>query len=53
VPRRDVELCTDEYYHLYNRGNNRQRVFYEPENYVFFLRRLRQYLVPVLDIVAY
>jgi len=53
VPQRNVELCADEYYHLYNRGNNRGRIFYERENYVFFLRRLRKYLIPVLGIVAY
>jgi putative transposase len=53
VPRRDVELCAEECYHLYNRGNNRERTFYENENYLFFLRRLREHLVPVLDIVAY
>ena len=53
MPQRNVELCAGEYYHLYNRGNNRGRIFYERENYVFFLRRLRKYLIPVLDIVAY
>jgi putative transposase len=53
MPRRTVELCTGEYYHLYNRGNNRERIFYERENYGFFLKRLRKYLVPTLDVVAY
>jgi putative transposase len=27
-------------YHLYNRGNNKQSIFLEPENYRFFLCRL-------------
>lgn len=53
MPRRDIDLCAGEYYHLYNRGNNRERVFYERENYVFFLRKVWDYLVPVLDVVAY
>jgi REP element-mobilizing transposase RayT len=53
MPRRDIDLCAGEYYHLYNRGNNRQRVFYERENYVFFLRKVCEYLVPTLDIAAY
>lgn len=53
MPRRGAELCAGEYYHLYNRGNNRKRIFYERENYLFVLQRLRKYLVPILDIVAY
>lgn len=53
MPQRHIHLCAGEYYHLYNRGNNRERVFYERENYVFFLRKAWEYLVPVLDIVAY
>jgi REP element-mobilizing transposase RayT len=53
MPRRDLELCPGEYYHLYNRGNNRNHIFYERANYLFFLRRLREYLVPVVDVVTY
>jgi REP element-mobilizing transposase RayT len=53
MPRRTVKLCAGEYYHLYNQGNNRERIFYERENYGFFIRRLRKHLVPVLDFVAY
>jgi len=53
VPQRNVELCAGECYHLYNRGNNRERIFYERENYGFFLRPLRKHLVPILDVVAY
>ena len=53
MPRREIPLCASEYYHLYNRGNNRERIFYERENYGFFIQRLRKHLVPVLDFVAY
>ena len=53
MPQREVQLCSGEYYHLYNRGNNRERIFFERENYLFFLRRLRKYVVSALDIVAY
>ena len=45
MPRRDVPLVAGEIYHLYNRGNNRQDIFMERENYLFFLRRIRTYLV--------
>ena len=46
MPRRAVPLVAGHYYHLYNRGHNRASVFFESENYVFFLRRLRKYVVP-------
>jgi REP element-mobilizing transposase RayT len=34
-----------ECYHVYNRGNDRRRIFFEPENYLFFLRRVRELLL--------
>jgi REP element-mobilizing transposase RayT len=53
MPQRNVELVAGEYYHIYNRGNNRERIFYDRENYGFFLRRLRKHVSPILDVVAY
>ncbi len=53
MPRRAVQFCQGEYYHLYNRGNNRERIFFAPENYVFFLRQWRRYLSATCDVVAY
>ncbi|HHH41248.1 MAG TPA: transposase, partial [Chloroflexi bacterium] len=44
MPRRTTPLLAGEYYHLYNRGHNRQPIFFERENYLFFLRRVREYL---------
>jgi REP element-mobilizing transposase RayT len=43
MPRRSEPLIAGEYYHVYNRGNNRSRVFFENANYGFFLSRLRRY----------
>lgn len=37
-------------YHIYNQGNNRQRIFYTPANYLYFLRT---YLYPHVDFLAY
>ena len=31
------------YYHLYNRGVNRENIFFENDNYLFFLERLKYY----------
>jgi putative transposase len=40
-------------YHVYNRGNNRQAVFFEPANYLYFLRKLRQHIAPHSELLAY
>jgi len=53
MPRRDTPFVPDIYYHFYNRGNNRQPVFFEPENYFFFLRRFRKYVLPFVDVLVY
>jgi REP element-mobilizing transposase RayT len=53
MPRREFAFQPGKYYHRYNWGVNRERIFFEPEHYLFFLRRLREHLVPVLDVVAY
>ncbi|MEM1405894.1 MAG: transposase [Bacteroidota bacterium] len=41
------------FYHVYNRGNNGQKIFYDNENYTFFLRKIRNHLSPLVSIVAY
>jgi len=54
MPRREIKFYAGEYYHTYNRGNNQQNIFFERENYLFFLRRMRKYLLPNgIVIVAY
>lgn len=40
-------------YHVYNQGNNRQLVFYNRENYLYFLRKLRLHLLPFADVLAW
>jgi len=40
VARRRFQFVQDRFYHVYNRGNNRARIFFEEENYRFFLRRV-------------
>ncbi len=40
-------------YHVYNQGNNRETIFLERENYLFFLRKMRKHLLPHADILCY
>lgn len=53
MPRRTVPFFSGYHYHLYNRGNNRQPVFYERDNYLYFLSGMRKYLLESVDILAY
>jgi REP element-mobilizing transposase RayT len=53
MPRRLTPFVPDVYYHFYNRGNNRQAVFFQPENYLYFLGGMKKYLMPFVSVVAY
>ncbi|XGV95242.1 MAG: hypothetical protein ACAF41_21150 [Leptolyngbya sp. BL-A-14] len=45
MPRRKLECHPGCYYHLYNRGHNRQNIFFARHNYLYFLRQLHYHLV--------
>jgi REP element-mobilizing transposase RayT len=42
-----------QYYHIYNRGNNQENIFIEERNYNYFLKLLKQYVLPIADVYAY
>ena len=44
---------TSGMYHVYNQGNNRQIIFFNKENYFFFRRKIRIFILPFADILAY
>lgn len=46
-------LLPDTYYHIYNRGNNKENIFYQPKNYGYFLGKYKEYLSPWLDTYVY
>jgi len=48
-----MEFLKNELYHIYNRGNNKQKLFFKADNYIFFLNKIRRYIVPYCDILAY
>lgn len=53
MPRRVAPFLPNQYYHFYNRGNNRQAIFFERANYLYFLRGLKKYVVPHVEVLAY
>jgi len=42
-----------KYYHIYNRGNNRELLFKENQNFTYFLELTKKYLIPIADIYTY
>ncbi len=46
-------LQPDMYYHIYNRGNNRENLFVEERNYPYFLRLYAKHIEPIADTYAY
>ena len=52
-PRRPPYL-PGHYYHIYNRGAHKASIFHEADNYLFVLRKMKQYLRELaLSIIAY
>jgi REP element-mobilizing transposase RayT len=43
----------NHYYHIYNRGNNRENIFKEERNYRHFLKLYVKYIEPIADTFAY
>jgi putative transposase len=48
-----MHLHPHEYYHLYNRSNNNERVFKQEANYGYFLQRYKHQLGDLVDTAAY
>ena len=54
MPYRKIEFRAGHYYHLYNRGVNRQPIFFCDDNWGYFIKRIRHYFQPkLIDVVAY
>jgi REP element-mobilizing transposase RayT len=48
-----LKFAAGQIYHLYNRGNNSQKIFFDRENYIFFLNKIRTHLKPITNVMAY
>ncbi|MEZ4906813.1 MAG: hypothetical protein R2771_04020 [Saprospiraceae bacterium] len=48
-----MQFQNNQIYHIYNQGNNRQTVYFSDENYKYFLWKMRAYLLPFGDMIAY
>ena len=51
---RKIPFRSGHYYHIYNRGVNRQAIFFNDENWGYFMKRLRRYCTSeLIEIIAY
>jgi len=48
-----MQYLPNEVYHIYNRGNSKQQIFFNDENYLFFLRKIGSQLKPYCDILCW
>lgn len=48
-----MEYRPNQIYHIYNQGNNKQKIFFQERNYRFFLGKMREFLLPLVDILCY
>ena len=48
-----IPLLPGMYYHIYNRGNNRENIFVEEKNYSYFLKLYARHIGPIAETYAY
>lgn len=53
APNYRIKIEPDKFYHIWNRGNNRENLFYTSKNYEYFLRLYDQFLDPVAETYAF
>ena len=55
MPARNFRIPIEhgKFYHIWNRGNNRENLFYSSHNYEYFIRLYAGYLDPVVETYAF
>ncbi len=48
-----MNFIANNIYHIYNRGNNKQQIFFKDSNYLYFIEKMRKYIIPHCDLLAY
>ena len=48
-----MQFSPQNIYHVYNRGNDKQLVFFKRENYLYFLNKIRKHILPHCEMLAY
>jgi putative transposase len=48
-----MDFTNGQIYHVFNRGNNSQTIFFNRENYLYFLSKINEYIKPYSSILAW
>ncbi|WP_430932443.1 transposase [Saccharicrinis sp. 156] len=48
-----MDFQTGHLYHIYNQGNNKNNIFFNRDNYRFFLKKIATNILPFCDILAW
>jgi len=48
-----MDLEQGHIYHLFNQGNNHEKIFITKANYSYFLKKIEQHISPMADILAW
>jgi putative transposase len=48
-----MRFIPEEIYHVYNRGNNHQKIFFNHKNYLHFLKKIRKEWMPYCEILCW
>jgi putative transposase len=50
---KELKMEFGSYYHIYNQGNNKEKIFKEERNYYHFLNLFNEHLASILDLYVY
>jgi REP element-mobilizing transposase RayT len=48
-----MPILPNEFYHVYNQGNNQEKVFFNRDNKLYFLRKFRDFVFANCEVFAY
>lgn len=48
-----MKFTENQIYHIFNQGNNKERIFFQKRNYLFFLKKMRIHILPYVDFLCY
>jgi len=48
-----MKFYNNQIFHIFNQGNNKEKIFFNHDNYIYFLRKIREHILPHADILCY
>jgi len=49
----NIDFESGHIYHIINQGNNKRKIFFKRDNYLYFITKIRTYICPYADIIAW